>query len=243
VINETLARRYFSNENPIGKAFSDAGQDPPQWTQIVGVAEDAKLHSLRQPAPPLIYLPYTAGGADTGMCLELRARTDMRSITAALRREARAVSAQFEIERITTQNKLVDDSLLRERLLAKLGSFFGALALLLAAIGLYGITSYAVAQRTQEFGIRMALGARRQDILGMVLRDSLLVVAVGAAVGAAAALAVTRFVASLLFGLTAYDPDTVLIAAGVLSAVALAAAFIPAYRAARTDPMVALRYE
>ena len=168
---------------------------------------------------------------------------DSRSLVAALRREARAASPHFTVEKITTQSQLVDNTALRERLLAKRASFFGVLALLLAAVGLYGIMSYAVTQRTQEIGIRMALGAGRRYVLEMVLRDSILVLAAGVPVGAVGALVMTRFVASLLFGVTALDPAAVLISVGVLAIVALAAAFIPAYRAARTDPMVALRYE
>jgi ABC-type antimicrobial peptide transport system permease subunit len=231
---------YFSGENPIGKMFSDMEASPPRWTQVIGVVEDAKLNSLRKPAPPLIYLPYPVDGVEDWMSLEIRARVDVASIASALRR---ITNSAFVVSTITTQSKLVDDTLLRERLLAKIGSFFGVLALVLAAVGLYGIMSYAVARRTSEFGIRMALGATRGAVLGMVLRDSLRIFIAGATIGVAAALGMTRFVASLLFGVSTRDPLAIAISIFVLAAIAFAAAFLPAYKAARTDPTTALRYE
>jgi len=220
--------------------FSDMEASPPRWTQVIGVVQDAKLNSLRTPAPPLIYLPYPVDGVEDWMSLEIRARVDVASIASALRR---ITNSAFVVSTITTQNKLVDDTLLRERLLAKIGSFFGVLALVLAAVGLYGIMSYAVARRTSEFGIRMALGATRGAVLGVVLRDSLRIFIAGATIGVAAALGMTRFVASLLFGVSTRDPLAVAISIFVLAAIAFVAAFLPAYKAARTDPTTALRYE
>jgi predicted permease len=242
VVNQTLARRHFLNESPIGKTFSMEGE-PPRWIQVIGIVQDTKYDNLRKPAPPLIYLPYTLGSSDPRMSLAVAGRVDVRSIAAVLRREARAANPNFAVEKITTLNKLVDDTLLRESLLAKLASFFGMVALLLSAIGIYGIMSYAVTQRTQEIGIRMALGAERRDVLRMVLRESITVLAAGVTVGTAVALATMRVVASLLFGLAPHDPSAMLIGVGILVAVALAAAFIPAHRASQIHPIAALRHE
>jgi len=160
-----------------------------------------------------------------------------------LRREARLANPDFEVRQIVTQTRLIDDTLVRERLLAMVGSFFGVLALLMAVIGLYGITSYTVAQRTPEIGIRVALGAGRGSVLGMILRESARVVAAGAAVGLSVSVGAERLVSGLLFGVKPYDAVTLAIAACFVLVVTAAAALIPARRAATTDPMAALRCE
>jgi len=177
------------------------------------------------------------------MSIVVRARRDAGSLGSVLRREARLADPDFELRQIVTQTRLIDDTLVRERLLATVGSFFGLLALLMAVIGLYGITSYTVAQRTPEIGIRVALGAGRGNVLGMVLRESAQVVAAGAAVGLAVSLGAERLVSGLLFGVKPYDAVTLAIAAGFVLVVTASAALIPARRAATTDPIAALRCE
>ena len=243
IVSESLARPFFGNDNPLGMRCSNFEDIPPRWVEVIGVAKDTKYENLRAPAQRVIYLPYTWPHPEPEMSIAVRARTDMATLSPALRREVRAANPEFAVQRITTQSKLVNDTLVRERLLATVGGFFGVLALLMAAIGLYGIMSYTVVQRTQEIGIRMALGATRHEVLGMILRESLLVVAAGTIVGAAAALAAARLISTLLFGVSAQDPATAVIVVCVLVAAALAAAFIPARRAAQTEPIVALHYD
>ena len=244
VISESVARAYFGKQNPVGLKIGNFEQEDGSWTEVVGVARDMKFQNLRAASPPIVYLPYTmAWSGAKALTLEVRARRDTLSLAPALRGAAAAAGAGFAVRDITTETKLIDDSLVRERLLATLGSFFGGLALLLAAIGLYGITAYAVTRRTPEIGIRMAMGAARADVLGMILREALLLVASGAAVGVGAAYLAGRAVSSLLFGLQAGDPATTVGAIGVLAGIALGATAVPAWRASRTDPMAALREE
>lgn len=174
------------------------------------------------------------------MFLQVRGHGSAASLAGELRRE---IGQQFTIGEVSRQQQLIDDTLVRERLLAAVASLFGGLALLLAALGLYGIMSYAVVQRRQELGIRMALGAAPKSILGLMLRDSARIVGLGTIAGILAAAFSTHLTRALLFGLAPDDPTTFLTAAVVLFAASLAAAFIPAYRAAETDPMTALRHE
>jgi len=177
------------------------------------------------------------------LTLAMRTRADTATMASTLRREASIADPEFTIGQITTQSQIIGDTVVRERLLSVVASFFGALALLMAAVGLYGIMSYTVTQRTREIGVRMALGATPREILGMVLLESELVVGVGAAIGIGGAEAAARLISALLFGVRAQDLSTVFTAVSLLLAVALVAAFIPARRAAQVDPMVALRYE
>jgi predicted permease len=249
IVNETAARRHFGNQNPLGRRISDFDSSPPRWAEVVGVAPDMRFDNLRNAPPATIYFPFTqiafavVGGNLRGMTLELRVRDATGSLARALRREVVAANPGFALGDIVRQDKLVDDTLIRERLLATVGSFFGGIALLLAGIGLYGTMSYSVSRRTQEIGIRIALGATWRTVLGMVLGEALVTVAAGGVVGLAVALFVARLLAGLLFGLKAQDPATMLLAATLLTGTALAAACIPALRACRTDPIEALRNE
>jgi putative ABC transport system permease protein len=255
IINESMARRFFGNENPIGRRFGFAAVGPmpcPDGVmrggagaiEIIGVVKDVKYTSLRNEGREMFYLPFHQANTGFGeMTLVVRTAGDPTSITAAVRRETRTMDPampMFEVETLATQ---VSASLREERLLAMLSSGFGLLALLLSCLGLYGILSYAVAQRTKEIGVRMALGADRRDVLLLVLRDALRLVLFGAALGIPAALAAARLVASQLFGISAADPVAIGLATLALLGVAAVAGYLPARRATRVDPLMALRYD
>lgn len=247
IVNQAFVRKFFGNENPLGRRLTKLA-NAPLWTEIVGVVKDTKYSSLRESPPPMIYIPYgrmkdwIAPQAHPGvsMFLQVRGRQSAASLAADLRRE---IGQQFTIGDIARQQQLINDTLVRERLLASVASLFGGLALLLAALGLYGIMSYAVVQRRQELGIRMAIGATPKTILSLMLRDSAIIVGLGLAAGVLAAASTTHFARALLFGLTPDDPATFVAASLVLLIVAMTAAFIPAYKASKTDPMVTLRHD
>jgi len=240
VINESMARHFFGNENPIGRRFSIRASE----IEIIGVAKDVKYRSLREQGRPMFYLSFFQPGTNKGqMTLIVRTAGDPMQIASVVQREARALDPampMFEVETAATQ---IAASTTRERLVAMLSSCFGLLALLLTCIGLYGILSYTVANRTNEIGIRMALGAERRDVLWLVLRDALRLALIGIAVGIPVALAATRLVSSQLFGISAADPLTLSLSILILLAVAALAGYLPARRATRVDPLVALKYE
>jgi putative ABC transport system permease protein len=246
IVNQTLARRFFSGLNPIGRYFRNAeapeSHAPP--IQIVGVVKDSKYDSLREETYPIAFFPITqqAPVHDDAENFELRTATPPSSLVAAVQTAVAGVNKGISID-FHTLAEQVNDSMVQERMLALLSGFFGALALLLATVGLYGTLSYLVAQRQREFGIRMALGAQRGSILRLVMRDVIAVLAVGVVVGVGISLAVTRLLQQMLFELGARDSVTMIGAVGVLSVVALVACYIPARRATKVDPMVALRYE
>ncbi len=232
IVNQAFVRHFFPDGHALGQHFlTDL---PPVDTQIVGVVEDARSHSLRDQALPAVYVPsFESGGLGN---FEVRAKGSIAQVVSELRRELHAA----EIYPLTQQ---VEKTLVQERLMATLAGSFGVLALTLASIGLYGLLAYAVARRTSEIAIRMALGAERADVLRMVVRDALRLLGLGIALGLPAAWAASRWVSSMLFGLTPTDPITVLAATALLAGFGLLAGFIPALRASRVDPMVALRYE
>jgi len=249
VINESMARRFFGSESPIGRRFGNAnfagcGPEQTGWIEIIGVVKDVKYMSLRNEGRAMFYLPFSQTPTGRGqMTLVVRTAGNPTTVAAAVRRDARAMDPQmpmFEVETLVTQ---VAASLREERLVAALSSGFGMLALLLSCLGLYGILSYTVAQRTKEIGIRMALGAARWDVLWLVFGDALRLVLLGVALGIPAALAAAQLVASQLFGVSAADPLTVGVVMLVLLAVAAVAGYLPARRATRVDPLVALKYE
>ena len=245
LINQTMARYYFGNENPIGKQITDTYPDNVASFEVVGVVADAKYNNVRETTPRRFYVPFfnPVVTRHSAGVLEIRTFTNVGSVAEAVRREILAVDKTLTVGDFHTMGELVDDSLNRDRLIATLSSFFGALALVLALIGLYGVMSYAVARRTNEIGVRMALGAARGNVIWLVLRETLVMVAIGIAIGLPAALAASRLVSSRLFGLSPNDPMTIALAALLLVVVAVLAGFIPARRASRVDPIVALRYE
>ena len=246
VVNETFAKFYFGGANPIGKHVTDEFPDTRKTFAIVGVARDARDHSLRREIFRRFYLAarQPLGGYRAGH--ELRDPHHGRSgavIEAVAQSDSGVRSGDPASARRKTLVTLLDDNLRQERIIAQLSAVFGGLALLLAAIGLYGVLSYAVAQRTNEIGIRMALGAGRGTVVRMILRETVVLIAIGLAVGIPASLACARLVQSKLFGLKPADPLTLAVALGVMIAVALVSGYLPARRASKVDPLVALRYE
>jgi putative ABC transport system permease protein len=245
IVNESLARRFFPNANPVGKLFRvepEPGQTAPP-IQVVGLAKDAKYDSLRENNSVTAYFPVTQVPEHAEeQTFELRTAMRPSALISPVQDAVASVSKAVPLEFYTLAEQ-VDDSLVQERLLATLSTFFGVLALLLAMIGLYGALSYIVTQRQAEFGIRMALGAPQTSILGLVMRDVGLVLAGGVAAGVCISLAAVGLLERMLFGLAARDTVTLLGSIGVLSAVAIFAGYLPARRAMRVDPMVALRYE
>ena len=247
IVNQTFARKFFNGQDPLGGKLTKLANSPV-WTEIVGTVKDAKFSSLREVPPPMIYVPFGQMAAwlppqahpGESMFLHERGFQGVSSFAADLRRN---LGRQFIVGEVFSQQQIIADTLVRERLLASVATLFGGLALLLAAVGLYGIMSYAVIQRKPELGIRMALGAAPMDILHLMLRDSAVVVSLGIIAGVLAAAFTTRLARTQLFGLAPDDPTTFIVAALVLLAASLTAAFIPAYRAAETDPLVALRHE
>jgi ABC-type antimicrobial peptide transport system permease subunit len=205
----------------------------------VGIVGDTKFRTLRSEIAPTLFVP--AGGGEA--VFEIRTAVDPRTIIPAVRSAVSQLDNNLPLFSMKTESEQIERSLFQERLIAHLSSFFGALALLLACVGLYGLLSYGVTQRTREIGIRMALGARPPDILRIVVRQGVGLSAAGAFIGILVALGATRYLASLLYGVRPFDPPTFLAVALLLGLVALAACYIPARRASCVDPMVALRYE
>jgi predicted permease len=242
VVNETFARQYFGGDNELGHRFGIGRGDSE--IEIVGIVKDAKYETLREEATPTIYVPYVQGPFHwRGTTFHIRTAADPTRIITAVRQAVREIDANLPLFNIKTLATQVDETLVQERLIGTVSSFFGLLSLLLAAVGLYGVLAYAVNQRTHEIGIRMALGAQRGEVLLMVLRQGMKLVLIGVVLGLAASFAATRLVASYLFGITATDPVTFVGAPILLLIVAFLACFVPARRATRVDPLVALRYE
>jgi ABC-type antimicrobial peptide transport system permease subunit len=227
----------------LGRTFRVEGEarklEPP--VEVVGIVKDAKYESVREDTYPTVFRPLTQVPTG-GITLEIRTAVAAAAVVPAIQQLIARVNTEIPIE-IHTLAAQVDDSLTRERLLAALSAFFGALALLLAMIGLYGTLSYLVTGRRVEFGIRMALGASSRSILGLVMRDVAALVAGGVAAGIAISLVTGRLLGAMLFGLQPRDPATMAMAAGLLAAVSLAASFLAARRATKVDPMSALRHE
>jgi predicted permease len=244
VINQTLANKYFPKTNPIGKRIW-FGHDHPQQFVVIGVVADSKHNSLREPTSGEFWLPFfNAAGDEPSFCsFQIRYTGNKAAIVAGIRAGVKAVAPAVPPIEVRTMNELMGESLTTQRLISQLSSFFGALALTLASIGLYGVMAYNVASKTNEIGIRVALGALPRDILTIVLRETVVLVAIGVALGLPSILACKRWIASQLFGLNPLDPLAIAVAVLVLTAVTMVAGFIPARWASRVDPVVALHYE
>ena len=239
IVNEELARRYYSG-NAVGKRLQIGTHTP--YIEIVGVVRTVKYRSLREEPLPFIYIP-SSQEYRSGMALMVRAAGDPGLLVGAVRNEIRAINKDVPVFSVETMSKHISDQIAGNRMVAVLLSIFGGGALLLAAIGIYGVVSYSVAQRTHEIGIRIALGAEQRDILKLIVRQGMVLVLVGAGIGLLLAFGVTWVLQSLLFGVSATDPLTFTVVLLVLVGVALLACYLPARRATKVDPLVALRYE
>ena len=242
VINETFASRAWPNENPVGQHFKWKDGKAEFPIEVIGVVRDTKAANLFQNTSYMAYLPL-AQKYDGGMTLHLRTSTKPEQLVAAVQREISALDKSLPIYSVKTLEQYLGAALFQQRIQATLISAFGLLALLLASIGLYGVLSYSVTQRTQEVGIRMALGAQRLDVLRLIIGQGLKLVALGLVLGLACSLAFTRVLRSLLYGVSATDPLTFAVTAVLLTVVALLACYLPARRATKMEPTVALRYE
>jgi predicted permease len=241
VINEAAARKYFPQENPIGRRFGSSLETTSQL-EIVGVLHDVKYDSVRDAPPPTMYVPYRQTRLGSAI-FELRTAGEPAGVMGSVRDAARQIDSNLPLTDVSTQIEQVEKRFAQEKLFAQAYTLFGGLALLLASIGLFGLMSYSVARRTNEIGIRMALGAQRLDVLRLVMQESMVLVIVGVAAGLAIAIAASRFVSTLLFGLPPTDVVSMVLAVGVMVLVSALAGYLPARRASRVDPMVALHYE
>jgi predicted permease len=242
LINETLARTFWPNENPVGQRITMKDWGPPLTGKIVGVVGDVKGDGLDATVGPMLYWPYTQFGQIFNTMV-VRTDDDPLRLTAAVKERIWSVDKDQPVSRVQSMDQILSDSVARRRLYVVLLGVFASVALLLAAAGIYGVVSHSVTQRTREIGIRVALGAERVDVLRIILAQAAKLALTGEILGILVALALTRLMTSLLFGTSAADPLTFAGVAILLGAVAFAACYIPARRAMRVDPMVALRYE
>jgi predicted permease len=248
IINEAAARKYFSNQNPLGQRFGTSLETPGEM-EIVGVLRDAKYSSVREPVPPTMYVPYTQTRM-SGVVFEVRtAAASATSVTSGIREAVRQLDSNLPVTDVSTQIEQVELRFRQEKLFAQAYSLFGGLALLIASVGLFGLMSYNVSRRTNEIGIRMALGAQRGDVLSLVMRESMILVGIGLVIGLGIALAAGQYLAArqyletLLYGLSPTNVVAIVFAILLMTVVSAVAGYLPARRASRVDPMVALHYE
>jgi predicted permease len=243
VIDENMARTYWPDTDAVGQRFKrGSADDEAPWLTVVGVVADVKQYALDTDSRVTFYTPHAQSPSGT-MYVVARTSVEPSSLAAAVTKEARAVEPNVPVFDVKTMGQRLSDSLARRRFAMTALGLFALVAMLLAAVGIYGVMSYAVAQRTREIGVRVALGAQTGDVLGLVIRQGMTLAALGIAVGLVGAAGVTRVMGGLLFGVGATDPLTFASIAAVLAAAALLACYLPARRAAKVDPMVALRYE
>jgi putative ABC transport system permease protein len=244
VISRAMSERYFPAGEAVGMRLKTGGCTECEWTTIVGVVGDVKDRGLGAEVAPAMYVPFVQEPLNIRMMnLVLRAEGDPSSLIASVRREVNAIDPELALADIKTMEQLKSESLGRSRYRGVLSGIFAAVALILAAVGIYGVIAYAVNQRTREIGIRIALGARRRDIFRLVVGRGLLLSLLGVAFGVAASLVLTRFLSSLLYGVSSTDPATFASVALLLITVALLACSVPARHATRVDPLDALRHE
>jgi putative ABC transport system permease protein len=244
IVSETAARRYWPGQDPIGKRLAIGTPDSPEdWLTVVGVASDVRQFQLDAEPRPQMYLSYAQVGLFAPRHLVVSTSVEPQSLTSAVRGAVWGIDRDQPVSNVRTMEDVLSESIARQRFSMLLLGIFAAVALLLAAVGLYGVMSYTVAQRTREIGLRMALGAQRSDVLMLVVGQGLKLALAGVALGLVAAFLLTRVMSSLLFGVSPTDPATLAVISLVLVAVALLAAYIPARRATKVDPLIALRYE
>jgi predicted permease len=239
VIDETMARTMFPQGSPIGRRYNRGGD---RDIEVIGVVKDVKVNSLQEDPQPVDHYPYTQHSRYLND-FEVRYSGDLDAVAPAVRQRIHEVDPHLPISNVTTLDEQVGRSIGNQRLVAQLSTFFGLLAVFLSCIGIYGVMSYVVTGRTNEIGIRMALGAGRFNMLWMIMRETLILVTSGVVIGVAVALAADRLVSSMLFGIKPADPVTLVSATVALLIVAAIAGYLPARRASLVDPMVALRYE
>jgi predicted permease len=242
VISEHVARTLFPPGNPIGRHFSLGGQDPKDNFEVIGIVKDVKFNKLEEKPKYISYLSYEQRPWGFGD-FEVRYTGDFDAVANSVQQAIHSVNRTLLINHVTTLDEQVARSMTNQRLVAQLSTFFGLLAVFLCCIGIYGLMSYVVSRRTNEIGIRMALGAERSSVRNLVLREIAILVAVGIAIGIPATLIADRSVTHMLYGLHGADPLSLAAATLVLLAVAILSGYLPAQRASRVDPMVALRYE
>jgi predicted permease len=243
VVNRTFGRKFFGDDNPVGKRFGNRGAGSSSQIEIVGVIGDAKYGDLREQPSPMFYLPLLQHLDARPYIVHVRMAANPSAVIAAVRREIQAMDPDISVYRVRTINEVIDSLLQHDRMFAVLASVFGVLALVLTSIGVYGVVAYQITRRTGEVGIRLALGAQRRDVLWMFMRETLVVLAAGAAIGLPAAVAAAHVLRSLLFGLEPFDPMTIIWATVTLVGTGTLAGFLPARRAMKVEPMAALRYE
>jgi putative ABC transport system permease protein len=244
IINKTFAETYFGDENPVGKRLQTGDYNPQSpFETIVGVVDDVKYTGLHAERKATMYTPFLQNLWWRSMYVAVRTEGEPLKAVAAIREEIGAVDKDLPLSNIKTMEQLLAESVTEPKALTTLFGLFGAVALVLASIGIYGVMSYTVSQRRRELGIRMALGAQKNQVLQLVIRQGMKLAVVGVGLGLLASFALTRLMESLLFGVSATDLVTFVVVALVLTTVAMAACLVPALRASRTDPMVALRYE
>jgi predicted permease len=243
IINRALARERFPGANPLGKRFKADRDAKSPWIEIVGICADTRYATLHDQAPGQFFLPYVQQPEVGGMVYQVRTRMSPAALAPALRKVVKSVDRDLPIIDLRTQRQQIEATVQVQRALAALTTCFGLLGLALACVGVYGVMAYSVAQRTHEIGIRLALGAQPAHVRGMVLRQSTWIAGGGIVAGVISALALTRLIRSLLFGIGPYDPATLAGGALLLLSVALGASWIPAWRAARIQPTESLRHE
>jgi predicted permease len=245
VINESMAKFYFKNENPVGrKLWMDDEEHRNKPILVVGVTKDARDRNLRGEVRRRFYLSITQPEDALGhVIFEIRTVGDPEAVSNSVISELKNFNSAIPINSVRSLDYLVNNTISNEIIIAKLSSFFGGLALVLACVGLYGIMSYTVNGRTKEIGVRMALGAQRKNVLWLILREAMILVIAGIAVGIPAAIASTKLISSMLYGLSGTDPVSMAVVILILGLIAVFASYIPARRATKVDPMVALRYE
>jgi len=245
IVNQALAKRDFPNENPIGKRINLGNTDAqgqPVWWEIVGVVSDIRNLELREAGAPEFYLS-ALQDSFPNMFLVVRTSVEPTAVAASIRQAAAEVDKSAAVSDIKTMDHIVSDAVTQPRFNLFLLGLFSGIALLLSAAGIYGVTAYSVAQRTHEFGIRLALGAQVGDVLRMIIRQGMLLISAGIAIGLVASFALTRLLRSVLFGVSVTDPLTFIVISLLLTLVALIACYVPARRATKVDPLTALRYE
>jgi putative ABC transport system permease protein len=245
IVNQTMARMFWGNDSPLGHRVRPSGLNSQEWCTVVGVVADVKNAGIDKPTGSEIYLPYRQpyGAGRLGMYVMLRGKNDSLDLAGAVRRELRDLDPTLPVSSVFSMEEVLSTAQSRPRFLTLLLTVFSGVALALALVGIYGVLSYLVARRSKEFGLRMALGAPRPHVLGLVLKQGAALALAGVAIGLLTALAFTRVMSSLLYGVKTIDPLTFIVMPLALAAVAMLASYVPARRATKVDPMVALRYE